>query len=220
MDNSVSWSEVNMHWFFWNLAQLTNFLFGSLEFSNCTNPAVENSLNKVNEEIATGKDPSESLNGLTDVLKENEVASGNVVQLDLTIKFAIEKQTQLLLESSDPNFKNSNSKNFTNAIVDVNNELLNSELAFWGLESNARGEQLDQLQKNIDDTLFLLAENLLDGVYKNNDNPNIGNAKVFWNERFLFNTLLTSICMDYSRSGGKENSNRLQQSNVHLRDRR
>jgi hypothetical protein len=66
----------------------------------------------------------------------------------------------------------------------------------------------------------LLAENLLDGVYKNNDNPNIGNAKVFWNERFLFNTLLTSICMDYSRSGGKENSNWLQESNVHLRDRR
>ena len=188
MDNSVSWSEVNMHWFFWYSAQLTNFWFGSLEFSNCTNPAVENSLNKVNEEIATGKDPSESLNGLTDVLKENEVASGNVVQLDLTIKFAIEKQTQLLLENSDPIFKNSNSKNFTKAIVDVNNELLNSELAFWGLESNARGEQLDQLQKNIDDTLFLMADNLLDGIYKNNDNPNIGNAKVFWNERFLFNT--------------------------------
>ena len=119
------------------------------------------------------------MNGLTDVLKENEVASGNVVQLDLTIKFAIEKQTQLLLENSDPIFKNSNSKNFTKAIVDVNNELLNSELAFWGLESNARGEQLDQLQKNIDDTLFLMADNLLDGIYKNNDNPNIGNAKVF-----------------------------------------
>jgi hypothetical protein len=58
----------------------------------------------------------------------------------------------------------------------VNNELLTNDLAFWGLDPISRSEAIDQVQKNIDDTLFLLADNLLDQVYKT-VYPNIGNCE-------------------------------------------
>ena len=163
-----------------------------LELSNCTNPIVDNSINGANENIAKGEDPTESLNSVTDVLKENEMASGNVVQLDQTIKLAIEKQAELLLGIANPNTKDSSSKNFTKSVVDVNNELLKNELAFWGLEPIARSEALGQVQKNIDDTLFLLADYLIDGIYKNNDNPNIGNSEKKYSLKinFCFNFCL------------------------------
>ena len=162
------------------------FSFGSFEFSNCTNPVVEESINQANEEIAKGGNPSESLDGLSIVLKENEIASGNIVQLDKTVRLAIEKQAELLSGNLDPNSKDASSKNFTNSIVNVNNVLLTNEVAFWGLEPIARSEAIGQVQKNVDDTLFLLAENLIDQVYKNMY-PNIGNFEEFYN--FYFNII-------------------------------
>ncbi|XP_046446437.1 adhesion G protein-coupled receptor L3-like [Daphnia pulex] len=134
--------------------------------SNCTNPIVEDSINQANKNITNGGNPSESLNGISTVLKENEMATANIVQLDMTVRLAIEKQTELLSASTDVNSKDASSKNFTNSIVDVNNELLTNDLAFWGLDPISRSEAIDQVQKNIDDTLFLLADNLLDQLYK------------------------------------------------------
>jgi hypothetical protein len=104
------------------------------------------------------------------------MATANIVQLDMTVRLAIEKQTELLSASTDVNSKDASSKNFTNSIVDVNNELLTNDLAFWGLDPISRSEAIDQVQKNIDDTLFLLADNLLDQVYKT-VYPNIGNCE-------------------------------------------
>lgn len=149
-----------------------------MSFSNCTNSVIEESISQANKEMENGGDPSQALGTLSSVLKQNELASGDIIQLDQTVRLAIDKQTQLLAANSDPNSKDSISKNFTSSVTDVNNVLLGNELAFWGLESNARSEAIDQVQKNMDDTLFLLASNLLEKIYKNNDYENIGNIKL------------------------------------------
>ncbi|XP_032778359.2 adhesion G protein-coupled receptor L3 [Daphnia magna] len=143
------------------------------DLSNCTNSVIEESISQANKEMENGGDPSQALGTLSSVLKQNELASGDIIQLDQTVRLAIDKQTQLLAANSDPNSKDSISKNFTSSVTDVNNVLLGNELAFWGLESNARSEAIDQVQKNMDDTLFLLASNLLEKIYKNNDYENI-----------------------------------------------
>ncbi|KAI9565575.1 hypothetical protein GHT06_009367 [Daphnia sinensis] len=143
------------------------------DLSNCTNPVIENSINQANNEIENGGNPSQALDSLSSVLKQNELGSGDIIQVDQTVRLAIDKQTQLLAAISDPNSKDISSKNFTNSVTDVSNVLLGNELAFWGLESNARSGAIDQVQKNMDDTLFLLAQNLLDKIYKNFDYENI-----------------------------------------------
>lgn len=134
--------------------------------SNCTNLVVDDSINQANDDIANGQDPGGSLNGLTNVIKDNDVASGNIVQLDQTVKFAIQKQTLLMATTTDPSLKDESSKNFTISVIDLNNALMENNDAFWGLEWTARSEAIDQVQKNVDDTLYLLAENLLDQVFK------------------------------------------------------
>ena len=161
MDNSVSWYKVFNAIISYDCLQLTVFFFSD---SNCTNPVVDDSINQANDNLENGEDPGVSLNGLTNIVKENDVASGNIVQLDQTITFAIEKQTLLIQTTADPSLKDQSSKNFTISVIDLSDVVMANSDAFWGLDWTARTEAIDQVQKNVDDTLYLLAENLLDEV--------------------------------------------------------
>jgi hypothetical protein len=138
-----------------------------LNFSQCTNPVIENSINYASSNITKGGNPSESLNSLTNVILENEIASGNIFQLDQTIKLAIDKQTDLMIANTDSNSRDSSSKIFVKSVIDLYDVVFVNGKAFWGLEWIPRSGAVDQVQKNVDDTLFLLAENLLDGIYLN-----------------------------------------------------
>ncbi|KAI9565576.1 hypothetical protein GHT06_009368 [Daphnia sinensis] len=133
--------------------------------SKCSNPVVEDSINQANNEIVNGTNPSESLNSLTNVVEANEIASGNIVQLQQTVVLAIGRQSELIAEDPDPVSREATTKNFTNSVVDLSDVMMNSTAAFWGLEINARAEAINQIQTSVDDTLFLLADNLLDNIY-------------------------------------------------------
>jgi hypothetical protein len=141
-------------------------LFVFFSDSNCTNPVVDNSINEANNNLENGEDPGVTLNRLTNDVKENDnVASGNIVRLDQTIKLAIEKQTSLINATDDPSLKDQSSKNFTISVIDLSDVVMANSNAFWGLDWTARSEAIDQVQNNVDDTLYLLAENLLDTVF-------------------------------------------------------
>ena len=116
------------------------------------------------------------MNGLTNDVKDIDIASGNIVQLDQTVKLAIDKQTLLIAETTDPNLRYESSKNFTMSVIDLNDVIMNNNFAFWGLDWTARSEAINQVQKNVDDTLYLLTENLVDKVfnYKATSFQNIG----------------------------------------------
>ncbi len=133
-------------------------------------------VNKAREDLDNNKDPSQSLNNLSDAIRETELASGNIAQLDETIQYAITKQKELM-KSKSAESQDQSSRNFTDSILDLNNILLASEKAFWGLESIPREQAIDHVQQNVDQTLFLLAENLLGGVYRNGDFQNLGKIK-------------------------------------------
>ena len=108
------------------------------------------------------------MNALTNVFKENELASGDIVQLDQTIQLAIDIQADLMsIDNTDSNSRDSSSKVFAKSMIDLYDVVLLNKRAYWGLEWILRSESIDQVQKNVDDTLFLLAENLLDGIYQN-----------------------------------------------------
>jgi ABC-type iron transport system FetAB permease component len=117
------------------------------------------------------------LNSLTNVVKENGIAPGNLVQLDQTVSFAIEQQTSLMVNTTDASLREESCKNFTISVIDLNGVVLGNASAFWGLNWEARSEAISEVQKNVDDTLFLLAENLLDKMYQygNISDQNIGN---------------------------------------------
>ncbi|XP_046446417.1 adhesion G protein-coupled receptor L3-like [Daphnia pulex] len=137
------------------------------DLSNCVNPIVGNSINHANANITDGENPSESLNFLTKVLNENELESGNIAQLDQTIRLAFDKQTVLMTANSDSNSRDSSSKVFAKSVIDLYDIMFVNAKAFWGLPWILRSEAVDRVQKNVDDTLFLLAENLIDGIYQN-----------------------------------------------------
>lgn len=137
----------------------------SPDLSKCSNPVVEDSINQANNEIVNGDNPSSSLNSLTSVVKTNELASGNVIQLQQTVVLAINRQSELIAEDPDPVSRDATSKNFTNSVIDLNDVMMNSTSSFWGLEIDARTEVINQIQTNVDDTLVLLAKNLLDNIY-------------------------------------------------------
>ncbi len=156
----------------------TNFFFFFVfSISNCTNLVVEDSINQVNNDIANGEDPGESLSILTNVVKDNGIASGNIAHLDQTVSFAIEQQTLLMATTPDASLREKSCKNFTISVIDLNDAVLRNASAFWGLNWVARSEAISEVQKNVDDTLFLLAENLLDKVYRYGSisDQNIGN---------------------------------------------
>ena len=81
--------------------------------------------------------------------------------------------------TANSSFKDESSKNFTISVIDLSDVVMANSDAFWGLDWTARTEAIDQVQKNVDDTLYLLAENLLDTVFKYSaiNYQNIGNIK-------------------------------------------
>jgi len=139
------------------------------------------------------------LNSLTNVVKDNEIASGNIVQLDQTVSFAVQKQTLLIASITDPSLKEESSKNFTMSVIDLNDVVLGNTNAFWGLDWAARSEAINQVQKNVDETLFLLAENLLDKVYDYSaiSYQNIGNNILYVDSSF-------KTFVAYSYTGGEQ----------------
>ncbi|XP_057372837.1 adhesion G protein-coupled receptor L3-like isoform X2 [Daphnia carinata] len=137
----------------------------SPNLSNCSNPIVEDSINQANNEITNGDNPSGALKSLTSVVETNEIASGNIIQIQQTVVLAIDKQNTLIANDPDPVSRDATTKNFTNSVVDLSDVVMNSTLAFWGLEINDRAEAVNQIQTSVDDTLLLLAENLLDDIY-------------------------------------------------------
>lgn len=156
------------------------FCFSSFWFSKCSNPVVEDSINQANNEIVNGDNPSSSLNSLTSVVKTNELASGNVIQLQQTVVLAINRQSELITEDPDPVSREATSKNFTNSVIDLNDVMMNSTSSFWGLEIDTRTEVINQIQTNVDDTLVLLAENLLGNIYlyMGESSQNLGKHKI------------------------------------------
>nr|CAH0106133.1 unnamed protein product [Daphnia galeata] len=155
----------------WKCGVNGQWITSSPDLSNCTNPVVDNSINEANNE---NKKKSENGNG--EDQENDNVASGNIVRLDQTIKLAIEKQTSLINATDDPSLKDQSSKNFTISVIDLSDVVMANSNAFWGLDWTARSEAIDQVQNTVDDTLYLLAENLLDTVENkmnadyNNDN--------------------------------------------------
>lgn len=141
-------------------------MFYRVGFSNCTNPIVEDAISQANDDIMNGNDPGGSLNSLTSVVDENELASGNIIQLQDTVVLAIERQSQLIAEDPDPISRDLKSKNFTKSVVDLSDVMMTSTEAFWGLETIARDEAINRIQTSVNDTLFLLAENFLDEIYQ------------------------------------------------------
>ena len=145
--------------------------------SNCTNPLVGTSINNTNEALNNNADPSLSLISLSEAIKETEIASGNIAQLDETVKLAIEKQRIWLVNFTEEGLQDQCSRNFTDAVLNLTNILLSNDKAFWGLYSIFREEAVDSIQNNIDVTLYLLAQNLFIGsIYRNENFTNlIGN---------------------------------------------
>ena len=136
------------------------------------------SINNTNEALNNNADPSLSLISLSEAIKETEIASGNIAQLDETIKLAIAKQRELLNSTDATESQDQSSHNFTYSILGLKDILLDNNKAFWGLDSITREEAVDHVQNNIDETLFLLAQNLIEGSnYSNGDFPNLGTSK-------------------------------------------
>ena len=135
---------------------------------------MDTSINKANEVLMNDEDPTMALITLSDDIDETELASGNIAQLDETVKLAIDKQRKWL-NSTEEGSQDQSSRNFTNAVLNLTNILLGNDNAFWGLDSILREEAVDSIQKNIDETLFLLAQNLIIGtIYRNENFTNLG----------------------------------------------
>ena len=211
MGNSLSRSEVFLDFQEYRVHRYSYsiILFISPSgLSNCTNPLVDTNINKANEALRNNTDPSKTLNYLSDAIRVEKIASGNIAQLDETVKLAIEKQRELLVGTAKS--RDQSSQNFTNSVLDLKDILLASNEAFWGLNLIPREIQLDHVQNNIDETLFLLAQNIA-GIYRNGNFSNIGTSEMAFDffKRIIVHTRIRS------RSGGK--STGLQEQNVHLR---
>lgn len=143
--------------------------------SGCSNPIVAESISKAKEDIKEG-DPKMALDDLTDAIRKEALASANIGQIDETIQLAIQKQKELLANHTDEVQKDKSSKGFTTSVTGLNNVVLESNVAFWGLESISRAEAIDAVQKSMDDTLYLLADNLIDQKFTFHELENICNS--------------------------------------------
>ena len=138
---------------------------------------MDTSVNQANDELKKNIDPTIALNTLSYAIIEETLASGNIAQLDETVKLAIEKQRIWLVNFTEEGLQDQCSRNFTDAVLNLTNILLSNDKAFWGLYSIFREEAVDSIQNNIDVTLYLLAQNLFIGsIYRNENFTNlIGN---------------------------------------------
>lgn len=123
----------------------------------------------------SNEDPSIALANIVNVIEKDELASGNIIQLDQSIKLAITKQTEILLGFDiDADSKDVLSVYFTASLMDLSEKLLGSQSAFLGLPSKQRRDVIDSVQKNVDDTLYLLASNSVYEKYQK-EVDNLGN---------------------------------------------
>ena len=123
----------------------------------------------------SNEDPSIALANIVNVIEKDELASGNIIQLDQSIKLAITKQTEILLGFDiDADSKDVLSVYFTASLMDLSKKLLGSQSAFLGLPSKQRRDVIDSVQKNVDDTLYLLASNSVYEKYQK-EVDNLGN---------------------------------------------
>lgn len=121
---------------------------------------MSDAIGQANQDLVNGVDPSQSLGKLTASIAASELASGDLTPLDETVRLAISIQNQSIAWSTMAAWREASSKNFTAAVTDLNDFILASNRAFWGLESISRDEAINHIQINMDDTLFLLADNL------------------------------------------------------------
>lgn len=108
-----------------------------------------------------GTDPAEALANLGKDISSTTLASGNLGALDNTMKLAISKQEELLANITNPNVRESSSKNFTASITDLSDVIMSNSDAFWGLDVDERLSNIDNVQKNIDISLSIMAINLV-----------------------------------------------------------
>ena len=135
-------------------------------FSKCINPLIEEAINTAHTKISNDGDPSSTLANLAIAIEKDDFASGNIIQLDQTIKLAIAKQAEMLDSDDDIESRNAISKNFTNSVIELNDLVLGSDAAFSNFSVNERYEAIDNVQKNVDETVRLLAKHLADETFE------------------------------------------------------
>ena len=139
-------------------------------FSKCINPLIEEAINTAHTKISNDGDPSSTLANLAIAIEKDDFASGNIIQLDQTIKLAIVKQAEMLDSDDDIESRNAISKNFTNSVIELNDLVLGSDAAFSNFSVNERYEAIDNVQKNVDETVRLLAKHLADETFEKEAN--------------------------------------------------
>ena len=139
-------------------------------FSKCINPLIEEAINTAHTKISNDGDPSSTLANLAIAIEKDDFASGNIIQLDQTIKLAIAKQAEMLDSDDDIESRNAISKNFTNSVIELNDLVLGSDAAFSNFSVNERYEAIDNVQKNVDETVRLLAKHLADETFEKEAN--------------------------------------------------
>ena len=139
-------------------------------FSKCTNPLIEEAINTAHTKISNDGDPSSTLANLAIAIEKDDFASGNIIQLDQTIKLAIAKQAEMLDSDDDIESRNAISKNFTNSVIELNDLVFGSDAAFSNFSVNERYEAIDNVQKNVDETVRLLAKHLADETFEKEAN--------------------------------------------------
>ena len=103
-------------------------------------------------------------------MKRTQIASGDFHLFYFAIDYSIESQKELLLSTDGQTdetltWRDGSSKNFTDAVLSLSSLLLENEAAYWGLNTKNRNSVVDNLQDVIDQTLHLLAQNLIDKKY-------------------------------------------------------
>ena len=139
-------------------------------FSKCINALIEEAINTAHTKISNDGDPSSTLANLAIAIEKDDFASGNIIQLDQTIKLAIAKQAEMLDSDDDIESRNAISKNFTNSVIELNDLVLGSDAAFSNFSVNERYEAIDNVQKNVDETVRLLAKHLADETFEKEAN--------------------------------------------------
>lgn len=157
-------------------------------FSKCTNPIVEKAVKTAEEEIGDDKDISITLSSLTREIDQVELASVNLFQLDKAIKVVIKKQAETITNTGNADSRDDVCINVTTSVIELNDKVLGSLDAFLGLPSNLRHEVLDNVQKNVNATLNLLAGCLLEEIYEKEAHNLCNLQRVFDECYFDFNS--------------------------------
>ncbi len=140
-------------------------------FSTCTSRVVEQAIKTAEEEIRGDGKPSLILKNLTLAIEKVDLAPKNLFQLDKIIESAVNKQVKAFnITLDDDSERDGIAKNFTSAVMELDDKVLGSADAFVGLPLKERHEVINGIQMNVDATLHLLAENMVEQKYINGVN--------------------------------------------------